>query len=195
MTTVGYGDIYPKTIMGRLNGIIIAFAGVFILSLFVVALTKMLEFDPGEDKAFKLGKRLKKKDQLKIEAANVLSSTWNQKNVLKNAPSDKEAMLSAFRNVRKYMLRFKKVARQIVSFNQTSSEMDIMSNKIEEISKLILQMQESQKNLRKLSRMIRGKKPDAIEGDEVDDSYCEIKSEEEEVNPLVQKTLDSMVSI
>lgn len=62
MTTVGYGDIYPKTIMGRLTGIIIAFCGVFILSLFVVALTKMLEFDPGEGKAFYLGKRLKKKD-------------------------------------------------------------------------------------------------------------------------------------
>ena len=151
----------------------IAFSGVFILSLFVVALGKMLEFDPGEGKAFYLGKRLKKKDQLKVEAANVLSSTWNQKSVLKNAPSDKEAMLSAFRNVRKYMLRFKKVARQIVSFNQTSSEMDIMSNKIEEISKLINTMRDNQTKLRKLSRVMRGKTAEWDSADEIDNSEFE----------------------
>lgn len=133
----------------------------------------MLEFDPGEGKAFYLGKRLKKKDQLKVEAANVLSSTWNQKSVLKNAPSDKEAMLSAFRNVRKYMLRFKKVARQIVSFNQTSSEMDIMSNKIEEISKLINTMRDNQTKLRKLSRVMRGKTAEWDSADDIDNSEFE----------------------
>ena len=45
MTTVGYGDFYPKTNFGRLVGIIIAFWGVFIVSLFVVSLSTMLEFE------------------------------------------------------------------------------------------------------------------------------------------------------
>lgn len=58
MTTVGYGDFYPKTNMGRVVGIVIAFWGVFLVSLFVVSLSTMLEFDSGEQKAFALNERL-----------------------------------------------------------------------------------------------------------------------------------------
>lgn len=58
MTTVGYGDYYPKTNMGRIIGLIIAFWGVFIVSLFVVSLSNMFEFDSGEMKAFHLNDRL-----------------------------------------------------------------------------------------------------------------------------------------
>jgi potassium intermediate/small conductance calcium-activated channel subfamily N protein 2 len=52
MTTVGYGDYFPKTNMGRFVGASIAVWGVFIVSLFVVTLTNMFEFDSGETKAF-----------------------------------------------------------------------------------------------------------------------------------------------
>lgn len=76
MTTVGYGDYYPKTNMGRIIGMIIAFWGVFIVSLFVVSLSNLFEFTPGEDKAFDLNDRLHAKDMLRIEAANVLSSAY-----------------------------------------------------------------------------------------------------------------------
>ena len=44
MTTVGYGDFYPKSHMGRLMGIIISLWGVFFVSLFVVSLTNLLNF-------------------------------------------------------------------------------------------------------------------------------------------------------
>lgn len=62
MTTVGYGDFYPKTNIGRMVGIVIAFWGVFIVSLFVVSLSTMLDFDPGEKKAFDLYERLEAKE-------------------------------------------------------------------------------------------------------------------------------------
>jgi len=62
MTTVGYGDFYPKTNVGRAVGIICSFWGVFIVSLFVVSLTNMLEFDSPETKAYMLLFRLKAKD-------------------------------------------------------------------------------------------------------------------------------------
>lgn len=66
MTTVGYGDLYPKTNIGRTVGIVIAFWGVFIVSLFVVSLSTMLEFDSGEFKAFLLSERLQLKENLKV---------------------------------------------------------------------------------------------------------------------------------
>ncbi len=76
MTTVGYGDFYPKTNIGRIVGIIIAFWGVFIVSLFVVSLSTMLEFDSGELKAFLLNERLQAKEDLRVEAANVLCGAY-----------------------------------------------------------------------------------------------------------------------
>jgi hypothetical protein len=45
---VGYGDIYPVTNLGRTICIIACIWGVFILSLFVVALTNTTEFSAKE---------------------------------------------------------------------------------------------------------------------------------------------------
>ena len=44
MTTIGYGDYSASSHMGRLIAILIAFWGVFYVSLFVVALNNMLNF-------------------------------------------------------------------------------------------------------------------------------------------------------
>jgi hypothetical protein len=49
LTEVGYGDIYPKTNLGRVVCIIACIWGVFILSLFVVALTNTTEFTQKEE--------------------------------------------------------------------------------------------------------------------------------------------------
>jgi len=58
MTTIGYGDYYAKSHMGRVIAIIIAFWGVFYVSLFVVALNNMLIFSSPQSKAYMLLSRL-----------------------------------------------------------------------------------------------------------------------------------------
>jgi len=45
MTTVGYGDYFPKTTFGRLIDIILVVWGTFIVSLMVVVLTNTLNMD------------------------------------------------------------------------------------------------------------------------------------------------------
>lgn len=62
MTTVGYGDYFPQTHCGRFVGIICSFWGVLIVSLFVVALTNMLELNAPENKAYMLLTRLRAKE-------------------------------------------------------------------------------------------------------------------------------------
>ena len=52
MTTIGYGDIYPVTHFGRISAILACIWGVFILSLFVVALTVTTEFNDREKDAY-----------------------------------------------------------------------------------------------------------------------------------------------
>ena len=45
-TTVGYGDLYPKTIGGRLIGALVCVWGMFLTSFFTVSLANILAFDP-----------------------------------------------------------------------------------------------------------------------------------------------------
>jgi potassium intermediate/small conductance calcium-activated channel subfamily N protein 2 len=42
MTTIGYGDFFPRTIYGRIMDIIVAVWGIFIVSLTVVVLNNTL---------------------------------------------------------------------------------------------------------------------------------------------------------
>jgi potassium intermediate/small conductance calcium-activated channel subfamily N protein 2 len=52
MTTIGYGEIYPATHLGRLTAIVACIIGVFLLSLFVVALANTVEFELVEEEAY-----------------------------------------------------------------------------------------------------------------------------------------------
>ena len=84
LTTVGYGDFYPKSHMGRFIGVLIAFWGVFFVSLFVVALNSILTLDSAENKAILLLKRVKHKDDLKSESAGMLISSYRMKLLKRN---------------------------------------------------------------------------------------------------------------
>lgn len=46
MTTVGYGDYFPRTLFGRIIDVILVVWGTFIVSLMVVVLTNTLNMDP-----------------------------------------------------------------------------------------------------------------------------------------------------
>ena len=81
MLTIGYGDLYSKTIMGRTTGIIVSFWGVFIVSFFVVTLNNMLTFTVNEEKAYNLLLRLHYKGKLKERATLVLGNAFRKRNV------------------------------------------------------------------------------------------------------------------
>ena len=76
LTTVGYGDIYPKTFMGRVVGVMVCFWGQFIVSLFVVTLNNLVTFNPNEEKSYNLLLRLYYKQELKRAATKVLGSAF-----------------------------------------------------------------------------------------------------------------------
>lgn len=76
LTTVGYGDYYPKTNFGRLIGIITAFWGVFFVSLFVVALTNTLDLEESELRAFILLRRLFTRKVLRDNACRMIQSRY-----------------------------------------------------------------------------------------------------------------------
>lgn len=63
MTTVGYGDFFPATHMGRFVVVIACFWGVFLVSMMVVTLTDSSEFTKGERRAYEILSRLKAKQE------------------------------------------------------------------------------------------------------------------------------------
>ena len=54
MTTVGYGDFYPVSYLCKIVGVLCAFWGVYITSLFVNSVTNILKSDESENWAYLL---------------------------------------------------------------------------------------------------------------------------------------------
>ena len=58
MTTLGYGDYYPRTYLGRLVILLVCIFGVFVVSMMVVTLTNSLIISSFESKAITVLQRL-----------------------------------------------------------------------------------------------------------------------------------------
>lgn len=59
MTTVGYGDYYPSSTLGRMIGILACICGVFLISMLIVTITNVLNFQGTERNVFLILQRIK----------------------------------------------------------------------------------------------------------------------------------------
>lgn len=58
MTTVGFGDYFPRTTIGRIVIFFCAMFGVVVVSMIVVTVMNMLEMSGAESKAFTVSKKM-----------------------------------------------------------------------------------------------------------------------------------------
>ena len=56
MTTVGYGDYYPRTHLGRFVAVLAAIFGAFFVSLMVVAMSNSAQFSPAQQRVLLIDK-------------------------------------------------------------------------------------------------------------------------------------------
>ncbi|CAG9319372.1 unnamed protein product [Blepharisma stoltei] len=91
MCTVGYGDFYPQTHMGRFVIVIACFWGVFLVSMTVVTLTESSEFSKGEARAYDILYRLKAKERASHIAKKVVAKAI-QVNFLKRKKKKDHAL-------------------------------------------------------------------------------------------------------
>lgn len=73
--TVGYGDFYPQTHLGRFICVIACLWGTFLISLMVVSLTLSVEFTPQEEKAYEELKNNEISFQLRVKAARIIRTS------------------------------------------------------------------------------------------------------------------------
>ena len=74
MTTVGYGDIYPRTTFGRIIIFFCSLYGVSVVSLIVVVVTDLLEMNTNERKVYTVMERLLKREDLKETASKLFGA-------------------------------------------------------------------------------------------------------------------------
>ena len=73
MTTVGYGDMYPNTLEGRIVGIIACVSGIVLISLTITAVTNILQFADNEQTTFELIEKSYMMEEKKVKSAKLIS--------------------------------------------------------------------------------------------------------------------------
>ena len=87
--TVGYGDFYPQTVLGRIIAVVACLWGTFLISLMVVSLTISVEFTPQEQKAYEELKKGEMYSKLKKRALEFIRYSVR----LKDFPEKKEDII------------------------------------------------------------------------------------------------------
>lgn len=76
MMTVGYGDLFPKTHMGRMIAFLSSIIGMIIQSLLIVRLSDLVELTGDEKKAFNEIKRVDDVTNLQLYSKNLIKSIF-----------------------------------------------------------------------------------------------------------------------
>lgn len=121
MSTVGYGDLFPKTILGRILGAFTCIWGVICTSCMVVTLSSTLEFTAPQKNSYLLLQRLSYRDELQINAVKALKSMF----LYKKKHRAKNLLYSTKKiNLHEKTLKLEKLfKRQMFKFKTKESEM------------------------------------------------------------------------
>lgn len=137
MTTVGYGDYWPLSYLGRIVGMISCFWGVFTLSTMVVILNNLLEFTEGEQKSFDLLMKMKCKDQLKAATVNVVIAAQKHKFERSRDEIDYTKLSLAYTMFRKSIFELKRAAKRIQAMRGNETEIESFHRDLAEIHREI----------------------------------------------------------
>jgi len=166
MTTVGYGDFFARTDLGRLVSFLCCIWGVFVVSLMVVVLNNILSMNSGEEKALTVLQRLELRKTLKDEAAYVLTNMAkiglnNRRKYQKDKLDKKNKEIG--RNIKKHLNDFKRTSRQIKNFDDGSNVSEEMARQFEfmrdEIKEVKQQNQDLHKVISQLTELLQTKNP------------------------------------
>ena len=119
--TVGYGDYYPQTHLGRAIAVVACLWGTFLISLMVVSMTNSVDFTPQEEKAYD---EIKKDDmhfKIKHKALMMIRHCVQLKNVIDLENDSNSNLLNDKEYTMKYkqaLTKYKKSLGELRSFRK-----------------------------------------------------------------------------
>ena len=144
MATVGYGDYWPLSYLGRIVGMLSCFWGVFTLSTMVVILNNLLEFDEGERKSFDLLMKMKCKDELKACTVNVIISAQKHKFERSRDEIDYNKLSTAYTMFRKSIFELKRAAKRVQAMRGNENDVDSFTRDLGDIHKEVDKVRKQQ---------------------------------------------------
>lgn len=103
LTTVGYGDLYPRTVFGRLAMFVCSFFGVVVVSVMVVGIQNTLQLSVLEEKAFTCINKYQARRNLYREAGRLISKLLI---VNKNPPRGEAQLIKSLSNIKALSRQF-----------------------------------------------------------------------------------------
>ncbi|OMJ87672.1 hypothetical protein SteCoe_10599 [Stentor coeruleus] len=135
MSTVGYGDFYPITHLGRVIDVVACFWGTFLVSLMVLSLTISSELTPQERKAYDSIKKKEDRKNLEIAASNTIKSALRLRLFLKKNPmiadKNKAGLINKFKNA---LIKYRVLKRNIKASEQDAPFEYILAKLNEKVS-------------------------------------------------------------
>lgn len=158
MTTVGFGEITPTTVLGRIVGTLACIWGVFVIALMVVGVKNFMELDSGQEKSFIIYQRLKFKQGFKLLAVNVLKSALKLKSILRKNNNEDNQVSIQRSQYKRNIIAFQKARIQAEILYSLNTPERKLENKINMCHKLgqseLFRAQEIYKNLKEVQMLV-----------------------------------------
>ena len=133
MATVGFGDLYPSTFLGRIVGISGCICGVFLISMSIITITHVFVLDGSERNIYLLLKRVKLSEEKDILAKKLIALYIKMLRLLRksnlNGEEIKKKSAKELRNkLLIHMIYFREVERQINMTFEINQEEEILDS-------------------------------------------------------------------
>jgi hypothetical protein len=174
MSTVGYGDGYPSTHLGRFIMIITAVLSLVVVSLYVVALTMATVFTKEETKAFYSIKKDRANTTVQEKASNVIKAAM----LLMSSKGNDHGS----RNVKKFFIYGAQLRREIHYFKYNTS---IASTRYLPPQEMLLQLEQ------KLVSDVSDIRKEIIDVDYIAERLTELMTQQQSLNARMDSLLST----